>query len=447
MEPHTWQTIELWPWSRNSVCIFSHMRICASLHTFLGCVDDPIELSVPFTHLRDIIRTPGRAALKWGRSLTNLSVCAFSRWLKTLLCFALQRLHSSLAPLNGKTSYCAFCVISQLPTASDDCHQSTRLIRVDLQTGWSREWLYHICSSTAQWLYMSSYSISITAKYQHDIILIGGEKKVRLTTSRRVCTIPSIQCPWDCTAGKATWLAVLAMLIPFTPHLSECLYSSSPVQNKLKSYHPCPSSSCNPGLYLTVACKAALNLFTHLSHISPQKNEKLEKNKIESLFHPQHKLLKASPPLRILLTCFLLSGITNYEEYSLIQEVPEDKKEDGMGTLKKDRTLLLRDERKMEKLKAKLHTDDDCELLQNCCWRRFWESLFEKLAGAIVAVLGKMWMFTFVIYFIFTWIGWPKRGHPINVLFFLNDKNGQPLRVFHRTETTCFVRMIHFFLH
>lgn len=56
-----------------------------------------------------------------------------------------------------------------------------------------------------------------------------------------------------------------------------------------------------------------------------------------------------------------ISGITNYEEYSLIQEVTEDKKEDGMGTLKKDRTLLLRDERKMEKLKAKLHTDDDCE--------------------------------------------------------------------------------------
>lgn len=53
-------------------------------------------------------------------------------------------------------------------------------------------------------------------------------------------------------------------------------------------------------------------------------------------------------------------GITNYEEYSLIQETVEEKKDDGMGTLKKDRTLL-RDERKMEKLKAKLHTDDDCE--------------------------------------------------------------------------------------
>lgn len=57
---------------------------------------------------------------------------------------------------------------------------------------------------------------------------------------------------------------------------------------------------------------------------------------------------------------FWIPGITNYEEYSLIQDTVEEKKEDGMGTLKKDRTLL-RDERKMEKLKAKLHTDDDCE--------------------------------------------------------------------------------------
>ena len=55
-----------------------------------------------------------------------------------------------------------------------------------------------------------------------------------------------------------------------------------------------------------------------------------------------------------------LPGITNYEEYSVIQELTEEKKEEGTGTLKKDRTLL-RDERKMEKLKAKLHTDDDRE--------------------------------------------------------------------------------------
>lgn len=59
--------------------------------------------------------------------------------------------------------------------------------------------------------------------------------------------------------------------------------------------------------------------------------------------------------------CLSSSGITNYEEYSLIQEAVEEKEDGhGTGTLKKDRTLL-RDERKMEKLKAKLHTDDDCE--------------------------------------------------------------------------------------
>ncbi|XP_078056342.1 talin-2 isoform X2 [Mustelus asterias] len=57
-------------------------------------------------------------------------------------------------------------------------------------------------------------------------------------------------------------------------------------------------------------------------------------------------------------------GITNYEEYSLIQDVVEEKKEDGTATLKKDRTLL-RDEKKMEKLKAKLHTDDDLNWLDH----------------------------------------------------------------------------------
>ncbi|XP_022596924.1 talin-2 [Seriola dumerili] len=66
----------------------------------------------------------------------------------------------------------------------------------------------------------------------------------------------------------------------------------------------------------------------------------------------------------LLVTICSRIGITNYEEYSLIQEIVEEKKEDGMGTLKKDRTLL-RDERKMEKLKAKLHTDDDLNWLDH----------------------------------------------------------------------------------
>uniref|UniRef100_A0A674KFR1 Talin 2 n=1 Tax=Terrapene triunguis TaxID=2587831 RepID=A0A674KFR1_9SAUR len=64
----------------------------------------------------------------------------------------------------------------------------------------------------------------------------------------------------------------------------------------------------------------------------------------------------------LLVTICSRIGITNYEEYSVIQESVEEKKEEGTGTLKKDRTLL-RDERKMEKLKAKLHTDDDYDIL------------------------------------------------------------------------------------
>ncbi|KAM9408896.1 LOW QUALITY PROTEIN: talin-2-like [Pholidichthys leucotaenia] len=66
----------------------------------------------------------------------------------------------------------------------------------------------------------------------------------------------------------------------------------------------------------------------------------------------------------LLVTYASRLGITNYEEYSLIQEMVEEKKDDGMGTLKKDRTLL-RDEKKMEKLKAKLHTDDDLNWLDH----------------------------------------------------------------------------------
>uniref|UniRef100_A0A8C6YD66 Talin 2 n=1 Tax=Naja naja TaxID=35670 RepID=A0A8C6YD66_NAJNA len=66
----------------------------------------------------------------------------------------------------------------------------------------------------------------------------------------------------------------------------------------------------------------------------------------------------------LLVTICSRIGITNYEEFSLIQEGTEEKKEEGTGTLKKDRTLL-RDEKKMEKLKAKLHTDDDLNWLDH----------------------------------------------------------------------------------
>ncbi|XP_053263715.1 talin-1 [Podarcis raffonei] len=66
----------------------------------------------------------------------------------------------------------------------------------------------------------------------------------------------------------------------------------------------------------------------------------------------------------ILMTICARIGITNYDEYSLVREIVEEKKEDQTGTLKKDKTLL-RDEKKMEKLKQKLHTDDELNWLDH----------------------------------------------------------------------------------
>uniref|UniRef100_A0A671YHD7 Talin 1 n=1 Tax=Sparus aurata TaxID=8175 RepID=A0A671YHD7_SPAAU len=61
----------------------------------------------------------------------------------------------------------------------------------------------------------------------------------------------------------------------------------------------------------------------------------------------------------MLMTICARIGITNYDEYSLVRDTGEEKKEETTGTLKRDKTLL-RDDKKMEKLKQKLHTDDEC---------------------------------------------------------------------------------------
>ncbi|XP_044876390.1 talin-1 isoform X1 [Mauremys mutica] len=66
----------------------------------------------------------------------------------------------------------------------------------------------------------------------------------------------------------------------------------------------------------------------------------------------------------ILMTICARIGITNHDEYSLVREMMEEKKEEITGTLKKDKTLL-RDEKKMEKLKQKLHTDDELNWLDH----------------------------------------------------------------------------------
>ncbi|XP_041426896.1 talin-1 isoform X2 [Xenopus laevis] len=64
----------------------------------------------------------------------------------------------------------------------------------------------------------------------------------------------------------------------------------------------------------------------------------------------------------LLMTICARIGITNYDEYSLVREIMEEKKEEVTGTLKRDKTLL-RDDKKMEKLKQKLHTDDELNWL------------------------------------------------------------------------------------
>ncbi|XP_074474472.1 talin-1 isoform X1 [Sebastes fasciatus] len=66
----------------------------------------------------------------------------------------------------------------------------------------------------------------------------------------------------------------------------------------------------------------------------------------------------------MLMTICARIGITNYDEYSLVRDILEEKKEETTGTLKRDKTLL-RDDKKMEKLKQKLHTDDELNWLDH----------------------------------------------------------------------------------
>lgn len=55
-----------------------------------------------------------------------------------------------------------------------------------------------------------------------------------------------------------------------------------------------------------------------------------------------------------------LLGITNYEEYSLIRPSDDDEKMRTL-TLRKGRGSI-RNLEKLEKMKQKLHTDDECKL-------------------------------------------------------------------------------------
>lgn len=54
---------------------------------------------------------------------------------------------------------------------------------------------------------------------------------------------------------------------------------------------------------------------------------------------------------------FLATGITNHEEYSLVRDLPEDEKEKTL-TLKRDKSIA-KDQKRLEEMKKKLHTDDE----------------------------------------------------------------------------------------
>ena len=53
----------------------------------------------------------------------------------------------------------------------------------------------------------------------------------------------------------------------------------------------------------------------------------------------------------------MFSGITNHEEYSLVYELPDAEREKTL-TLKRDKSIA-KDQKKLDEMKRKLHTDDD----------------------------------------------------------------------------------------
>ncbi|XP_014674038.1 PREDICTED: talin-2-like [Priapulus caudatus] len=61
----------------------------------------------------------------------------------------------------------------------------------------------------------------------------------------------------------------------------------------------------------------------------------------------------------LMVTICTRIGITNYDEYSLVRELPEEKKEQYATLRKEKEKTLPRGERKMEELRRKLHTDEE----------------------------------------------------------------------------------------
>jgi len=59
-------------------------------------------------------------------------------------------------------------------------------------------------------------------------------------------------------------------------------------------------------------------------------------------------------------TGYCIAGIANHEEYSLVRDLPDSEREKTL-TLKRDKSIA-KDQKKMDEMKKKLHTDDECML-------------------------------------------------------------------------------------
>jgi len=66
-----------------------------------------------------------------------------------------------------------------------------------------------------------------------------------------------------------------------------------------------------------------------------------------------------------LIDTFIISGITNHEEYSLVRELSDEDRERTL-TMKRDRSIA-KDQKKLEEMKKKLHTDDECTCIMFMC--------------------------------------------------------------------------------
>ena len=85
----------------------------------------------------------------------------------------------------------------------------------------------------------------------------------------------------------------------------------------------------------------------------------------------------------------VLAGITNHEEYSLVLELPDDEKEKTL-TLKRDKSIA-KDQKKLEEMRKKLHTEDDSK---SCLkFLRFWLALF-FFFYSVKDTLWQIFMFT-----------------------------------------------------